>query len=61
MDYALEHISSDLKEDVRESFNPCFSGLCFGTFLGLVFHRFWSCFNPCFSGLCFGTILVMIA
>ena len=47
--------------DWDKSFNPCFSGLCFGTVTcgnhqGLPHMRF----NPCFSGLCFGTNIIFL-
>ena len=40
-----------------DSFNPCFSGMAFGTSAALTsgFPRSRS-FNPCFSGMAFGTI-----
>ena len=31
MDYALELVDADFNDIESVSFNPCFSGLCFGT------------------------------
>ena len=36
-------------------FNPCFSGMAFGTRPGYPCGIYVRCFNPCFSGMAFGT------
>ncbi len=54
MDYALELEIIRGIYGSKTSFNPCFSGLCFGatTLTNILLSLI--CFNPCFSGLCFG-------
>ena len=37
------------------SFNPCFSGMAFGTTTTTLASTPLLCFNPCFSGMAFGT------
>ena len=40
----------------RRSFNPCFSGMAFGTEqAAAAYPSIIYCFNPCFSGMAFGT------
>ena len=54
MDYALELEVFKYTYKDTDSFNPCFSGLCFGAKQDLLLQLLHSSFNPCFSGLCFG-------
>ena len=42
----------------RCRFNPCFSGMAFGTQLGVPLPDDVQSFNPCFSGMAFGTCAV---
>ena len=40
---------------VNQGFNPCFSGMAFGTIRYRVKVHGLTGFNPCFSGMAFGT------
>ena len=41
----------------EEGFNPCFSGMAFGTAASASSTRRSRSFNPCFSGMAFGTVI----